>query len=350
MTQSSDADRERAEEEAAAWLLRLSEAPDDTELNARFDAWINRSALNAEIWARTARAYDLVGKGPARHDQHWQPYAAARKTERALPTVNGKPNAASRPNNHAGPWRRRLTPARLGTGAAAAALAACLIIAVLPDAMLRLEADIVTATGELRTAVLEDGTRVHLAPESAIEVSVDTSERRVRLIQGNAFFDVTRDPSKPFRVSSGDTVATVLGTAFEMRHDADLSAVAVQHGRVHVRDGRAEPPLSAELRAGAWVRISEAGDSTRGKMLPDEIAAWRRGELIARNRPAGEIVDILRRYHTGAIVMRSDTFAVRRVSGIYDLREPATTLGELAASHGAAVRRLSPWLLIVTDD
>ena len=340
MTQSSDADRERAEEEAAAWLLRLSEDPDDTDLRARFAAWRDRSDLNAEIWARTARAYDFVGKGPAKHAEHWQPYASARKAERTLPPAGGQPDRR----------RRRLTSARHGVGAVAAAIAACLMIVVLPEAMLRLKADLVTATGEIRTAVLEDGTRVHLAPESAIEMSIDADERRVRLIQGNAFFEVARDPEKPFRVSSASAVATVLGTAFEVGRDGDLSAVAVQHGRVHLGDSSIAPPVSAELDAGDWMRISKEGRVASGRMRPDEIAAWRRGELIARNRPAGEIVDILRRYHAGAILLQGDTFAARRVSGIYDLRKPAITLGELAASHGAAVRRLSPWLLIVTDD
>ena len=64
----------------------------------------------------------------------------------------------------------------------------------------------------------------------------------------------------------------------------------------------------------------------------------------------GEIDDVLRRYHSGAILLQNENeaFAARRVTGIYSLRNPAETLRDLAASHGAEITQISPWLLIVT--
>jgi transmembrane sensor len=339
MTTSPYMDRERAEDEAAAWLVRLAEGPDDAGLRARFEAWRARSRLNAEIWARTSRAYDLVGKGSPRHREHWAAYAAGR-AERALP-----PARATAP---AGPVRRPAAR-RLAVGIAAAGLAACLALAVLPGVMLRLEADIATRTAQVRSTVLEDGTRVRLAPDSALDIAFADGERRVRLLKGQAFFEVTPDAARPFRAAAGGTVATVLGTAFEMRLAADGAAVAVRHGQVRVDDDSTAPPTSETLRAGDWVRVTWHGDVRRGNAQPDEIADWLRGDLVARDRPAGEIVDALRRYYSGAIVIQSSAFAARRVSGIYDLRDPVRTLRDLAASHGATVRQISPWLLIVTS-
>ena len=347
MTGTADRKRERAEEEAAAWLVRLSEAPDNASLRAGFEAWHAGSDLHAEIWARTARAYDLVGKAPTQHGAHWQAYAAQRDTARALPAARPPAEDAPRATDRRRP--ARVTPRRLGLGIAAAALAACLMIAVLPSVLLHMSADLVTATGELRSAVLEDGSRVHLAPESAVELRFAAGAREINLIEGAAFFEVESDPSSPFRVRAGDSVTTVLGTAFEVRRTGDAEQVAVQHGRVQVEAGSSLPSSSSELRAGEWLRLGAAAAPARGRLAPDEIAAWRDGDLIARDRPVGEIVDALRRYHGGAIVMLDESFAARRVSGIYSLRNPAQTLGDLAAAHGARLRQVSPWLLIVTE-
>ena len=63
----------------------------------------------------------------------------------------------------------------------------------------------------------------------------------------------------------------------------------------------------------------------------------------------GEIVEALRRYHDGVILIRNEAFAARRVSGVYSLRNPARTLGDLAAAHGAALQQASPSLMIVTE-
>jgi transmembrane sensor len=347
MRTSPHRDRERAEDEAAAWLVRLAEAPDDAGLRARFEAWRAQSRLNAEMWARTSRAYDLVGKGPPSHREHWAAYAAGR-AERALPparvTVATGPGATGRTRP-----ATRFAARRLAVGIAAGGLAACLAIAVLPGVMLRLEADVATGTAEVHSTVLEDGTRVRLAPDSALDIAFADGERRVRLLKGQAFFEVAPDAARPFRVAAGGTVATVLGTAFEMRLADDGAAVAVRHGQVRVDDDSTAPPTSETLQAGDCVRVTWHGGARRGNAPPDEIADWLRGELIARNRPAGDIVDALRRYYGGAIVVQSSTFADRRVSGIYDLRDPVRTLRDLAASHGATVRQISPWLLIVTS-
>ncbi len=334
MTTSPESGRERAEGEAATWLVLLSDAPGDAALRARFDAWHAASDLNAEIWARTIRAYDLVGQGPPRHTDHWAPYAGGRETARPLPPARS-------------PRRAAFTPRRLGAGLGAAAIAALLMIAVLPGVLLRMEADVATDTAELRAVTLEDGTHIRLAPESAVDVAFADGERRVRLLRGDAFFEVASDPARPFRVAAGGTVATVLGTAFEVRRGGGGAAVAVRHGHVRVDDDSTAPRVSEELRAGDWVRVTEDG-VVRGRTQPDAVADWLRGELVVRDRPAGEIVAALRPYYRGAILVRDEAFAARRVSGIYDLRDPERTLRALGEAHGATVRRISPWLLVVT--
>jgi Fe2+-dicitrate sensor, membrane component len=316
------ADRDRVEEEAALWLIRLSEEPDDADLRAAFAAWRGESALNAEMWARTSRAYDLAGKGTPRHPEHW-------RAPTAVP-----------------PARFRVR--RAASGLALAALAAGLAVLLLPGLLLRLQADHVSGTAEIQTIALDDGSRIRLAPESAVAVAFSGDGRRVRLLRGQAFFEVAPDGTRPFSVSAGEMRATVLGTAFEVRLGEQGAAVAVRRGHVRVDDSGASPSLSEHLHGGEWLRVARHGAAARGTANPEDVADWLRGELVVRDRPVGEVIDELRRYHRGAILVQGDVFARRRVSGIYGLRDPAETLRGLAASHGATLHRISPWLLVVT--
>ena len=87
---------------------------------------------------------------------------------------------------------------------------------------------------------------------------------------------------------------------------------------------------------------------TRGQVRPEDVADWLRGQLVARDRPVREIVDELRRYYSGLIVLDDDAFGDLRVSGIYDLRDPVATLRDLAQTHAAKIRRISPWLTVVS--
>jgi transmembrane sensor len=228
------------------------------------------------------------------------------------------------------------------------ALAACLALVAGPSVVLSLESDHKTSTAESRTIVLDDGSRVRLAPRSALQVAYSAEERRTRLLSGEAFFEVSRDERRPFRVVAGDVVTTVLGTAFDVRFDGDGTDIAVQSGRVHVAANSLSPPVSQQLEAGETLQVKTDGQVARAAVAPEDVAAWQAGMFVARARPISEIVEALRRYHDGVILVRDDAFLSRRVSGAYDLRTPATTLRGLASAHDAVVREITPWLLIVT--
>lgn len=349
MTETTDRQREGIEEEASVWLVRLSEAPQDAELLALFEDWLGTSSLHAEIWARTVRAYQLVGEGPAEHGTHWQSYAAARRRVRNLPSARSPHDAGPHRTGRGRTRSPSRSPRKRTIGLAAAAVTLCLALAVGPQALLHLQADLVTTTAELQSATLEDGSRILLAPESAVDLRFSETAREVRLIEGQAFFEVEHDLAAPFRVVTGETVVTVLGTAFEVDFADGTGRVAVQHGRVGVAAAGGQSRPSVELGGGEWLLTGGAGAAARGQLAPEDIAAWRNGELIVRDRPVSEIVNVLRRYHRGAILLQDETFAAQRISGIYSLSNPVETLSNLAAAHGAKVTAISPWLLIVTE-
>lgn len=332
-----DSVRRRAGKEASLLFVLLSETPDDAALQARIDAWCAESALHREVWARTCRTYQMMGGSAAAYEEHWKAGADRRSQEAATQKAERPVGGRSR-----FPSRRRLL------ALTAVAAAACLAIAVAPTAYLRLSADVVTATAELRTIDLDDGSRLRVAPQSAIDIAFSDGERRVRLLRGEAFFEVVPDARRPFRVVAEEVVTTVLGTAFEVGLRADGVAVAVQHGNVRVDDRGASPPLSVDLKPGDWIQVGSRGAVERGTKSSRDIGDWTTGQFVARNQPIAEIVDRLRGFYGGMIVVQDTAFARRRVSGVYDLRDPETTLRNLATAHDAVVRQISPWMLLVT--
>lgn len=89
---------------------------------------------------------------------------------------------------------------------------------------------------------LEDGSLIYLAANTSFEYPAhfDDETRPVKLIKGNAFFDIARDESRPFTITSGKLKTQVLGTSFYIDHRDEQSQVSVKTGSVKVTAEDAE--------------------------------------------------------------------------------------------------------------
>lgn len=325
-------DDDLATREAARWLVALQDDPADAELRARIEAWRAADPANEAAWTDTAHVYGLMAEATPTCGADW---GGGRVV----------------PMRHA-----RLPIGRRAALGVLAALAACLFLAFAPGIVLRFQADQVTSTAEVRPVRLDDGSVVLLGPDSAIAVSHGNATRNVRLLKGEAFFDVTPDPRRPFSVLAQGVKTTVLGTSFNVRLVRDGAEVAVRTGIVQVAtDGApavaaipaaAAPAVAVRLEPGDWVQLSADGKAERGAMPPEEVAPWLHGQLVARDRPLADVVDDLRRYFPGTIVVAGDAFRGRRVTGVYNLADPEAALRAIVGAHGGSVSRFSPWLLV----
>jgi len=108
---------------------------------------------------------------------------------------------------------------------------------------------------------LPDGTLVELRSGAEITVAFDAGSRRVRLERGEAHFNVTRDPERPFVVQAGRVEVRAVGTAFAVRNSPDEVEVLVTEGRVAVDDSRDHRPMVADLRPEAGASHEPAAGS-----------------------------------------------------------------------------------------
>lgn len=341
MKRHTDPIRDKASKEATDWLILLQEDPDDMEVAQQFQDWCNASPAHLAAWEETRHAAGLIAQGVPRHAGRWQPFLSASRDAVADPGHPGKLAVPVASNDNRRGWRRVL---------AGVAIAASLLVAVLagPGIVIDLQADYSTQTAETRTIILADQSIVMLAPQSAIRVRFDGGERQIDLLRGEAFFEVTPDDRHPFRVSSDSIDVTVLGTGFDVRRGENGTDVAVEHGlvRVDIEDG--EVPLADMLMAGQRARVSWAGDVVRDTVPEGQIAAWRHQQLIAQDQPLSTVIDGLRRYYPGTIIVTDAALARRPVTGVYHLADPLAALRGIARAQNAVVRQVTPWVILVS--
>ena len=82
-------------------------------------------------------------------------------------------------------------------------------------------------------------------------------------------------------------------------------------------------------------------------MPADHVAAWLEGELIVEQRPLGAVVDDIRPYFRGYVLLYGDGLEEQPLTGVYRLSEPENALRAVAAAYDATVFRLTPWVLII---
>lgn len=331
MIDSSDHDRPDAIGEAAQdWLLRLTSGDVTAAELESFEAW---------------RAAD------PRH-------RAAYEEVRALWTGIDGLRPAFAPAVAPTPAPAR--PARRGRGLAlgrrifaiGGLVAACLLLLMAagphPAGLL---ADHRTAAGEQATVMLPDGSVALLNTATAIDVDFSPARRQVRLLYGEALFEVRPDRARPFDVLAADGRTRAVGTAFAVRDAEDGATVTVAEGTVAVRSPAEPPPPGAppaRVEAGQQVTYGRGRPPGPVRALDAAAAtAWRDGVIAIRNQPLAAALAEIGRYLPGRILLLRDTSGLAPVTARISLEDVDSGIAALAATHGLSVTRLGRFLTVL---
>jgi len=177
-----------------------------------------------------------------------------------------------------------------------------------------------TPVGGIVLVPMSDGSRVTLNTDSKIRLDLTETQRLVELQQGEAFFEVAKDPSRPFVVAAGPKRVVAVGTKFSVRRDGDEVQVFVTEGRVRVED--TEPVANAHdslqtLAAGSLARGDGGALLVQHEALPEieRQLSWRAGYLLFRDTPLSEAVAEFNRYNPQQIVIGDPGVGAIRISG-----------------------------------
>ena len=241
--------------------------------------------------------------------------------------------------------RARRHPA-VAWGTAGLAAAALLAVAFVTARAPRHTAE--TAVGAFQKIDLPDGSIAQLNTDSAIDTDFTPTERRVRIVRGEVFFTVAKNPDRPFVVTAGDVAVRAVGTAFNVRQRDTAVEILVTEGRVRVNDSRLgqsllpatasageQPLLIAGERAVVAAATSAAGPAPAvvAKVNAPEqkrALAWQERRLEFDAAPLAEVVREFNRYNRQQLVIADATLAAKRFSGTFraDGYEPFVRLLE----------------------
>lgn len=156
------------------------------------------------------------------------------------------------------------------------------------------------AANRTETVTLPDGSRVCLNVGSRLtydEKHFNRNRREVRL-DGEAFFEVAKNPEKPFSVQSGGIVTTVRGTSFNVKAYAALNenVVSVRDGRVEV--AAAERGLLGVLTQNQQITWNADTRTSRRDSIDWRAAAgWQDGTVLFNDAGLDEIALKVRQYY-----------------------------------------------------
>ena len=334
-------------EEALRWsvLLKSKQASDSDR--AAFEQWLQADARHEAAWIQAQQVWMRVGKiGPAFANRpppppprRYHPTASVAAPAPDAPRLAADPALRSSAPRAPRPGRRRLL---LYTAAAMAALS-------VPTALVLwrpgLFADLRTGVGERRSITLQDGSKVELAGASALSVDFTTAERRVVLQEGEAFFDVMDEATRPFVVVAEGGQVRTQDAAFDVRLAAGAATVAVVTRSVDVSLANQSPVnvgMGQEVRYGA----GGMGDVREADLV--RVEAWRRDRLVFLNAPLSDVVADLERYRPGRIVMTDRSLYDRPVTGSFDTRQTDAAIDLIAANVPLRVRRLTDFLVVLS--
>lgn len=157
-----------------------------------------------------------------------------------------------------------------------------------------------TSIGETKEVVLSDGSIVTLNTDSQVLVSYSKNARHIRLVQGEALFDVAKNKKRPFIVTAADTQVRAVGTSFTVRLLPQQPVqVMVREGVVEIK--RPQVPEAAPVRLAAntvAVAPPEAPISTEpvAELQVTRNLAWREGRIAFDNETLANAAREFSRY------------------------------------------------------
>lgn len=314
-------DRSPIEEEAARWVVRHDRGPLSLEERAQFEAWKQASSLHAEAYARMSGHWDELNDLVLLSD-----------TPRETPLLK-------RPAIWAG----------IGMAAAVTFGVFFGVSQFTPQSHAPVQVAQIpgldvykTRVGDQEKITLSDGSIVTLNTASRIETRMNGQERTVRLLEGEAYFEVAHDASRPFRVYAGDGMTVAVGTAFSVRLKKDAVEVVVSEGKV-AYSRVADTPTPETV---AYVTAGEAasfGDRLEIEKVDtaevDRKLSWTEGKLVFAGAPLSSVVADISRYTDIQFDFANQELADMRVGGVFQVGEVDDMLDAIESNFGLRVER-----------
>ena len=314
------------------------------EEKARLRMWLEGDPSRRALLGELRQVWETTGRPPAAWevDALWaRVQDHVRQTsvrEKARPLDRTPASRISRTSRPARSTARSLL--RFAAVVAVAAATALLVAesqnAAPPEASGGGERVFATQKGERATIQLTDGTQVRLNADSRLVLaSAFGSDRRDVRLEGEGYFEVASDTSRPFTIQAGQAAIRVLGTSFDVDAYPDDGGVqvVVAEGEVAFRSVQ-EPPEEevvlasqqmGEVRAGGE-RVVHEGVDVRQHL------AWIEGQLAFQDAPFSEVTRELERWYDLDVQLEGTPAVPGHLSATFADRQPLSDVLSVIAT------------------
>lgn len=315
---------ETIEAEARAWIIRMDGGPLSEGDRGALGEWLRRSPAHA-------RALDEMAEIWAQLDELGQ-------LRRALQDAEAAPRPEQKP-------RRAASVPMLALAAAAVLFCASAAIFTMDGLRGGDVQTYETALGEQRVVVLPDGSEAQLNTATTIDIEFAEGARQVRLLEGEAVFDVAHDARQPFIVFAEGSAVRAVGTEFSVRTRPERIDVTVTEGAVDLI------PTADSVRdtenAGARLVATQTGVRTpQGFQIRDlepreleRMMAWRGGALVFEGDRLSEVLDEWSRYTPVRFEIEDPELRNLGIGGRFEIGDTEKLLDTLQTVFGVDVTR-----------
>lgn len=330
---------------AAEWSAELSSPEISPQRIAQCQQWLAASEAHRDAFDRVQATLFAIDRSVAEHIP-WPTEAemASDAYDGSVPVSVWRARSARMAASRARRgeiWVNALRRYRRGI---AVGLAASIVVAVAAPIALQVIRStqsqpvvtiVETRAAENRDVPLDDGSTVSVGARSVLWATLSRDAREVTLERGEAFFQVAKDPARPFTVKIGNTTVAAVGTAFNIRRAGERVVVAVAEGIVKVDASAAQgaTPSGAQLGVGQQLSINTSdGSSSLQVVDAGGIAIWRDGLLQYRDEPLPSVIADVIRYSEHDIVIADPAVAQLRVTGTVFANDIESWLQSLEAA------------------
>jgi transmembrane sensor len=336
---SQDALHPRIIDEAAEWFVEVSTGEPDVEMRRAFDTWLRQSPEHVRAYLEMFQIWEhapLVDP-----EKTW---TADALIEMARDPANNVIPMEGRTQSRSPDAARALGKRGLANRGWIAFAASIALAAVGISGWLYAQREVyVTRIGEQRLISLPDGSDIELNARSKIRLKYGDRERRIELIEGQALFNVAKDPERPFIVESDRTQVRAVGTLFDVYRKAGGITVTVVEGRVSVQSGSSATSASVPegspnlVAAGEQLRVTPAETAKPERVDVAAATAWRARRLIFSATPLTEVADEFNRYNTRQLIVQDANLEHFNVSAVFSATDLDSLLRFLKAQPNIAV-------------
>lgn len=316
-------------DQALTWFLQLQDAPDDLVLKGRFEQWLQANDQHEACYLDILLAWQDVAQ-------------CEQELTQADKQIAATPVADHSSHTFGSPLPVKTQGMRFGYLLALLPLLA--ITYMLMPFGFWTTSDYITARGEQSTVQLPDGSTMHLAPETLIDVAFSESARTIALKQGEAFFEVAKDSQRPFSVITDNMTVTALGTAFNVRVLGDSVQTTLTEGRLSIR---AEGSEVAQMDAGQQLQwISRDEHSIRSGQF-SYLPGWKKGMVRLDGISLSDTLELLNRHSEVYVQLVDPRLSDQPLQGVLPLNDLDTAMKTIKIALNAETTVLGEQLILL---